>query len=266
MDPSCINLNFVLTYLDKSCTLDGSAAVSDGLYDPSFSYDAIAEYITDTTLWKEIFQIQINDYIVNEPQTNDVKYCVNSTSLESLFQLIRDYPLGEHAIVTNNTAIGRNTILSSPYANQCIDHDYVRYLAKSLFNTEYATSLFLNRVPLLNSIGNAVKLAWFEMYNILKNISDTGNNMNLLGSTGFKYLTNATTTTDNICRELYLQLISQIPERFQALQNITTSQPLPLLRGDTICVRVTINPCLTQQTFGGPPLKPRIYIIKFILS
>jgi hypothetical protein len=142
----------------------------------------------------------------------------------------------------------------------------VRYLAKSLFNTEYATSLFLNREPLLNSIGNAVKLAWFEMYKILKNISDTGNNMNLLGSTGFKYLTNATPTTENICRELYLQLISQIPERFQALQNITTSQPLPLLSGDTICVRVTINPCLTQQTFGGPPLKPRIYIIKFILS
>jgi hypothetical protein len=73
MDPSCINLDFVLTYLDKVCTLDGSAEVSDGLYDPSFAYDAIAEYITDTTLWRQIFQIQINDYIVNEPQTNDVK-------------------------------------------------------------------------------------------------------------------------------------------------------------------------------------------------
>jgi hypothetical protein len=85
--------------------------------------------------------------------------------------------------------------------------------------------LFLNREPLLNSIGNAVKLAWVEMYKILKNISDTGNNMNLLGSYGFKYLTNATPTSENICRELYLQLISQIPERFQALQKITTSQP-----------------------------------------
>jgi len=266
MDPSCINLDLVLTYLDKVCSLDSSAEVSDGLYEPSFTYDAIAEYRTDVLLWKQIFQIQINDYILTDPQTNDVKYCLDSTGLDLLRQFICAYPLGEKAIVTNDTAIGKNRILLSPYANQCIDHDYVRYLARSLFNTEYATSLFLNRQPLINSVGNAVNQAWSEMFNLLKNVSDSGNNMSLLGSTGFKYLTDATTTTDNICRELYLQLISKMPERFQSLQNITTSQPLPLLVGDTICVRVTINPSVSQQTFGGPPIQPRKYIIKFILS
>jgi hypothetical protein len=271
MNDPCIssqnnNLDFVLSYLDKTCSLDTNVEVYDNVYEPTFTYDAIAEYIISASIWKQIFQIQINDFNLNEVQTNDVKYIINSTSLDYLYHTTCETPLGENAIVTNNTAIGQNTILNSPYLTQCINHDYVRYLAKSLFNTSYATSLFLNRSKLIASVGSAVNGAWFDMYKMMQSISDKGTNSKLSGSSGFKYLTDNEANTYNICREIYLQLISQKPERFKLLQNTTMSQCIPIMAGDTICIRITINPCNNQTIFGGDPIQPRKYVIKFILT
>ena len=260
------NLEFVLSYLDKRCALDTNVEVSDNVYEPTFTYDAIAEYVISSTIWKQIFQIQINDFNLNDAQTNDVKYIINATSLDYLYHTTCEIQLGENAIVTNDTAIGQNTLTNSPYLKQCINHDYVRYLAKSLFNTSYATSLFLNRIKLIESVGSAVNNAWFDMYKIMQSISDKGTHSSLSGSNGFKYLTDNETNTYNICREIYLQIISQKPERFKLLQNTTLSQCIPILAGDTICIRITINPSLTQPIFGGNPIPPRKYLIKFILT
>lgn len=260
------NLDFVLSFLDKNCSLDTSVEVYDSVYEPTFTYDAIAEYVISATIWRQIFQIQINDYNLNELQTNDIKYIINSSSLDYLYNTTCEIPLGENAIVTNDTAIGQNSIANSPYLKQCINHDYVRYLAKSLFNTAYATSLFLNRNKLIESVGTAVNTAWYDMYRIMQSISDKGTNSSLSGSPGFKYLTDNEQNTYNICREIYLQLISQKPERFKLLQNTTLSQCIPIIAGDTICIRVTINPSTTQQVFGGNPIQPRRYLIKFILT
>jgi hypothetical protein len=271
MDPSCcctdVNLDFVLTNLDRTCSLGTNAEVSDGIYDPSFSYDAIAEYRTSVSLWNQIFQIQINDYILEEqPTANDVKFIINSASLDYFAYLVCQKPIGEYSIVTNDTAIGHNTLTASPYINQCIDHDYVRYLAQSLFNTHFATSLFINRDALINSVDNSIKSAWQDILTSLKSISDKGADENLEGPPEFQYLTNNLSTSKNICRELYLQLISQLPVRFTKLQNITTSQPLPIIAGDTVCIRITVNPSVSQQIYTDNPIQPRRYLIKFILS
>lgn len=271
MDDPCIsspsnNLDFIISFLDKNCSLDTSVEVYDSVYEPTFTYDAIAEYVINANIWKQIFQIQINDFNLNDAQTNDVKYIINSTSLDYLYHNTCETPLGENAIVTNNTAIGQNTITNSPYLKQCINHDYVRYLAKSLFNTAYATSLFINRAKLIESVGVAVNNAWFDMYKMMLSISDKGTHTKLTGSTGFKYLTDNEPYAYNICREIYLQLISQKPERFKLLQNTTMSQCIPIIAGDTICIRITINPSTTQPVFGGNPILPRQYLIKFILT
>ena len=269
-DPSICSLNnnldFVLSYLDKTCSLDTNVNVYDNVYEPTFTYDAIAEYDISASMWKQIFQIQINDFNLNDVQTNDVKYIIKSTSLDWLYHNTCQSPLGEHAILTNSTAIGQNTIANSPYLNQCLNHDYVRYLAKSLFNTSYATSLFINRDKLISSVGKSINEAWNHMYQLIQNISNNGLHPNLLGASGFKYFTDEEINPDNICRELYLQLISQKPERFKNLLNCTTPQYLPIFTGDTISIRIIINPNIGQPTFGGDPIQPRKYIIKFILS
>jgi len=189
MNDPCIsspnnNLDFVLSYLDKNCSLDTNVDIYDNVYEPVFTYDAIAEYIISASIWKQIFQIQINDFNLNEVQTNDIKYIINSTSLDYLYHTTCETQLGENAIVTNITAVGQNTILNSPYLTQCINHDYVRYLAKSLFNTSYATSLFLNRSKLIASVGSAVNGAWFDMYKMMQSISDKGTNSRLSRPTG----------------------------------------------------------------------------------
>jgi hypothetical protein len=260
------NLNFTLLYLDQNSSLDTNVELFDDVIERCFTYNAIAEYIIPLSVWKEIFEIQINDFNLNEPQTNDTKYIINSVAADNLFKVICENPIGENAIVTNETAIGKNTIVNSPYLNQCINHDYVRYLAKSLFNTSYATSLFLNRNNLIQSVGTSINVAWNEMYTLIQNISNKGIHSNLIGASGFKYFTDEETNYYNICRELYLQLISQQPQRFKNLLNSTNSQYLPIFAGDTISIRIIINPSINQPTFGGDPIQPRKYIIKFILS
>lgn len=260
------NIDFTLIYLDKNCSLDTNTVVFDNVVERTFTYDAIAEYIIPSLMWTEIFQIQINDFNLNEPDTNDTKYIINSLAVENLASFICEKLIGQNAIVTNETAIGKNTILNSPYLNQCINHDYVRYLAKSLFNTSYATSLFINRDKLISSVGKSINEAWNHMYQLIQNISNNGLHPNLLGASGFKYFTDEEINPHNICRELYLQLISQKPERFKNLLNCTTPQYLPIFTGDTISIRIIINPNIGQPTFGGDPIQPRKYIIKFILS
>ena len=260
------NINFTLIYLDENCSLDTNIVVFENVDERSFTYDAISEYVLPLSLWKEIFQIQINDFNLNELQTNDTKYIINSVAVDNLASFISESPIGENAIVTNETSIGKNTILNSPYLNQCINHDYVRYLAKSLFNTSYATSLFLNRSKLIKSVGESINEAWNHMYQLIQNISNDGIHPNLIGASGFKYFTDQEINSDNMCRELYLQLISQKPERFKNLLNCTTPQYLPIFSGDTISIRIIINPKVGQPTFGGDPIQPRKYIIKFILS
>lgn len=260
------NINFTLIYLDENCSLDTNTIVFENVAERSFTYNAIAEYVIPLSMWTQIFQIQINDFNLNDAQTNDTKYIINSVDADNLNSFICETPIGQNAIVTNETAIGKNTILNSPYLNQCINHDYVRYLAKSLFNTSYATSLFINRDKLISSVGKSINEAWNHMYQLIQNISNNGLHPNLLGASGFKYFTDEEINPDNICRELYLQLISQKPERFKNLLNCTTPQYLPIFTGDTISIRIIINPNIGQPTFGGDPIQPRKYIIKFILS
>lgn len=255
------NLDFILSYFN----LEQNDELYN-VYTPSFTYDAIAEYIISKNIWKQVFQIQFNEFNLNEPQSNNIKYIINSTSLDYLYYTTCETTLSENSIVTNDTAIGENNIANSPYLKQCINHDYVRYLAKSLFNTPYATSLFLNIKDLIESVGSAVNDAWFDIYQIMRTISDKGTNENLSGSAGFKYLTDNEKNTYNICRELYLQVITQKPERFNLLQNTTTPQCIPIISGDTISIRITINPCDTQPIFGENKIEPRKYLIKFILS
>jgi len=260
------NINFTLIYLDENCSLDTNTIVFENVAERSFTYNAIAEYVIPLSMWTHIFQIQINDFNLNDPQTNDTKYIINSVDADNLNSFICETPIGQNAIVTNETAIGKNTILNSPYLNQCINHDYVRYLAKSLFNTSYATSLFLNRFGLIKSVGKSINHAWNYMYQFMQSVSNMGIHPNLIGVSGFKYFTDQETNDCNICRELYLQLISQKPQRFKNLLNCTTPQYLPIFAGDTISIRIIINPNAFQTTFGGDPIQPRKYIIKFILS
>jgi len=258
-------LDFKIIYLDKICALDTTIEISYTLNERRFTYDAVAVYNTDISIWKQIFQIEINSTNFNNPVTKDVKFYINSAPLNDFNDMITNKPIGENAFVKNETAIAHNTPGSIVY-NQSIDNDYVRYLAKSLFNTHLATKLFLNNDELINSVDNAVKSSWNEMFVLLQNISTTGTNANLLGTTGSKYFTNNIISIDNVCRELYLQIVKCHPERFKKMHNSTSPQALPFIVGDTVCVRITVNPAPTQDTFGGDPIRPRRYLIKFLLS
>jgi len=83
MNDPCIclpnnNLDFVISFLDKSCSLDTTVEVYDCVYEPIFTYDAIAEYVIHANIWKQIFQIQINDFNLKLLEYNNFKL-LNST-------------------------------------------------------------------------------------------------------------------------------------------------------------------------------------------
>jgi len=72
------------------------------------------------------------------------------------------------------------------------------------------------------------------------------------------YLPNSETTADNICRELYNKLSTVQPGRFNNIVlpsgdpgNHDVYQTLPLMAGDTICFKTTINIATDQSVFGN---------------
>ena len=95
----------------------------------------------------------------------------------------------------------------------------------------------------------------------------------------------------NICGEIYKQLVSRDPERFQNMNTLNTANDsynslggkqfyLPLIVNDVITMRIALNPASNQDTFGmssstnpsafittssGTILKPKIYLIQMRL-
>ena len=82
------NINFTLIYLDENCSLDTNTIVFENVAERSFTYNAIAQYVIPLSMWTQIFQIQINDFNLNDPQTNDTKYIINSVDVDNLNRII----------------------------------------------------------------------------------------------------------------------------------------------------------------------------------
>lgn len=285
------NINITLLSFDKTVALNTGGLIFNEVYNPQFDYyDAIANVNVDLNTFKNMFCFQ-TDYIdVNDTSETDIKYYVLAQKLPLFIPA-----LGSSIVVTN--PIASLTSTGTTELEQFVGKDFIRYLAFLLFNTPYGADLFVNETELVNSVSSALDNAWLYCLADLQNVSNEGNNPNipLVGNSPAKYLTNNFLDVKNICRELFLQIISKAPERFTNLPQIpvddVSAAPiregvnfkyyhLPFIHNDIVQIRVKLYPSVDQPTFGisttdttkfetvgnDTHLKGRTYIINMKLT
>jgi hypothetical protein len=294
MTTAAPNNNICITLLsfNKTVSIDKAGLIYNEIYDPHFTgYDAEVTTNVDLPTFKKMFCFQ-SDYIdVNDTNNLDVKYYVLKNRIQDFI------PNFENAIISLNPIVSvtpSGASLSSD--DQIIGKDFIRFLASLLFNTPYGTDLFVNEEELVVSVTQALNQAWSYCANDLQNISNesTSNALPLVGNSPAKYLTNETTSVLNICRELFLQIISKSPTRFTNMPNLEDTGAdiqdirednlkyynLPFVAGDCIKIQVKLYPAVNQDAFGLTPLnsdkfetvnnisqlKGRTYLINMVLN
>lgn len=148
--------------------------------------------------------------------------------------------------------------------NTMLTDDFIRYIALKLFGTYHGVDLFVNEEELVNSLNTTIETAMSTNYDTINSLNYIdGSNVNLLLDTLPKkvydyrieryvycyprYATDSFNTSQNLCRELMLQILELDPSRYQNMENTSLMQPLPFIAGDTINFKIGINAAEGQE-------------------
>ena len=290
-------LNFTILDFDQHMFLDLSGVIYKSAYDPSFSaYDAISEVDVSLAHFREIFAIQSDSNQLMDLSYNSVLDNVHFLVYHDKINHFIPH-IGSESLVVAGTVQEKNS-LGVP-VNQHTKSDFIRYLAYLLFNTPYAAELFVNEQELVQSADRALELAWDECKAKLRYVAtDASFNHNMEhDASGNYYYLNDSALSDasgngisNICGELYKQIVSNDPQRFNETNTLEVANEnvnglggkqyyLPFILNDIITIRITLNAAPTQDLFNltvlerpgafkngtGPELKPKVYLIKMKL-
>ena len=134
-------INFTLPALDKSFVLDicGGLAAEAPLAMTDIS--AVAIYNMKLSDMVNVFKFQTDSFDVNDLSASDIKYYVfmNSWPTDASLNPV-------HASMTTGGTPGRMLPVDANIvaAKNLVKHDFIRSLAKHLFNTPYGVDLFSN--------------------------------------------------------------------------------------------------------------------------
>jgi len=269
------NVDIVLS--DLSFSVQMMSASMDIKTPPSlYDISAVAVFTVSTNNMKNVFQFRTDSFDTDNVEGNDVKYYIDMS----------EWPSGlvinpaNAALDYSNPSISSGAIALTSYSGTTLSsekmkvkHDYVRYLALQLFGSYDATDIFNNEAELITNLeyigdGSEPGHVWYDISYALHRVSTTGNNVDLTfdSTTGEYYMTNAVTTADNLCREMFLQIADVTPERLQSIEQTTDRQPLLFQNGDSINFKVTIHAAEGQNNLTGVPAIPsRTYQIKLYM-
>jgi hypothetical protein len=277
-------LNFVLTDLSSSVTLSQTGNLTSQVL--SISGDAVAVFFVKTTDMQQVFQFETDAINVNDLSAQDMKFYVNMQTWPANLNPLNPANAMMDVPTYSSGAISSVSKLSGAaydHNKALVKHDFIRYIAQRMFNTYQAVDLFNNQLEVIQNIetvcdGSGNGHAWHDISAALYNVDMTnGTNHGLLvDSNGNKYMTTATTTPDNLSRELFLQIVGNQPNRLTAnpdgssrVLGSADRQNMLFYDGDTINFNVTINAASGQETVSGlsgiSPIPPRTYVIKLIM-
>ena len=228
---------------------------------------ATAILYVDLAEMQSVFKFQTDSADFTDLSATDVQYYVDSAHWPSLnpADAMMDDAASQNPILTadKNGALASNKMM--------VAHDFIRYLAKKLFNTPYGVDLFSNEVALLQNLrsvcgSGATGDAWFDVTEKVSGVSVSGSDARLEGTAGSKYLTNGVTDETNICREILLQIAGSAPSRLATLVNTYGVQSVPFDPEDSISFKLDIHAAAGQEGLTGvAPIPSRPYEIKLIM-
>lgn len=280
-------VDFVLTEFNKIIT--ASKGVLNVEPTADISGNATAIYYVPLTQMKSVFQFQTDASDVAQFSAGIVQPDASSSIQYYTFDKLFVQANPADASMNNTGSVGAILSASAAGVNyttneMTVADDYVRYLAKQLFNTAYAVDILDNAAAVGNSVVVQGKTsAWSDISGILQkcgtsyaNSSPNAITAGIDASLNY-FTTESNKTNANICRELFMQLANKAPTRFVAttsptagrILQVDTMQSLPFIAGDTISYTLQINSATGQgliiSNLTADPA-PRTYIIKMVLA
>ena len=233
-------------YLDQlSFAVDASSAILEGEVTTVLDASANANVTIPVSVAQELFQFSTDASDVDNIVADDILYrVVYDTATNYALSLDID----ASASVTAITAIHEGAV------NNNVTYDFVRYLAKCLFNTHLGVDLFANEEELRTELNISFK-SGFDV--VLTDLTAAG-------------VTDATGTSPS--KSLLLQLLASKPNRFQDIETDLFMEQdinghpwykMPLDVGDVINFVLTVNPAVGQEDLTGVvQLSARTYLIQ----
>jgi hypothetical protein len=247
--------------MSQLATLDAGAITSIGN-----DISAVAVFTISQSDINKVFRYEADSWDVNDISSTDVKYFTYMSQWPTTLQI-------NPANAMLDKAQSSGAVLQVGIPNKMlVKHDFVRYLALKLFNTAQGVDLFNNESALLTNM-NTIGAQSFQdiSSNMWKNDAGktaNGSTLFLDVSSGFVATTNDYTTNDNICRELFQQILATNPSRFNSITLDTNGQAaVPILAGDSISYKFTVFPAANQNNLTGvPAFGGRVYQIKLLID
>jgi len=253
-------VHFNLSGLDQTLTLDVSGALA-GEAPVAIDASCIAIYNVKTSDMRAVFKYESDAFDVNDTDASDIKYYVYKTAWDTA--KLKVNPVHAHTLSTTPMLETAGEVVAN---KNLVKHDFVRYLAKCLFNTPHGVDLFSNEDALLTDLvqkGAGARLA-IDASLVAVDISNAA-----FGTAGSKYSTNALTTPANFSRVLLRQVANVRPSRFYEadVSGASGIQSVPFKNGDTISFKTSIAPASLQHNLTGVagPFNTRVYQIKLVM-
>ena len=251
------SVDFTLEGLNQTFSLDVSGALA-GEVPATIDASCVAIYKVKTTDMKNIFKYEADSFDVNDTDASDIKYYVYMGA--SWPANLKLNPVHAHTLATNPILPTAGDVVAN---KNLVKHDFVRYLALSLFNTPHGVDLFSNEDALLTDLvqkGAVARLAIDASLNAVDNSNAA------YGTAPAKYSTNALTSAANFSRVLLRQVANVRPARFHGIADISGIHSIPFVDGDTISFKVSIAAASGQHTLTGrSTFNTRVYKIRLDL-
>ena len=250
-------VNFILTAMNSLFSLSSPAEIPLRQIGNSSDATIHLTYSVPATVLQKTFFYRTDNYI-----TSDASFVYHYV----------DMSYWPDALMTLNPQNG--TVVSNCYvADDNIGRDFIRNLAEQLFGTYLAADIFTNETDLTADISNNCDMVAGAIISLLNSIDKTTGSFTGIStdSSGNKYMDD-NTSSSNICREVFNQLITSDPTRFSDIKSNWEYNAgiedgfykMPVVAGDDISFALAIFPAANQAIAvptGNTTLVPRSYTI-----
>jgi hypothetical protein len=236
-------VNFTLEGLNQNLSLDLSGALA-GDAPATIDASCVAIFNVKTSDMMDVFKFEADSFDVNDTDASDIKYYVYMNAWPPTLKL---NPVHAHTLTASPMLETAGEVVAE---RNLVKHDFVRYLAKSLFNTPHGVDLFSNEDALLTDLvqnGAAARLAIEASLNAVNQAAAA-----LSGTAPHKYSTNAADTPANFSRVLLRQVAQAAASRFYGTEGASGIRSIPFVAGDSISFKASISPAADQQLLTLP--------------
>ena len=243
---------------------------------------------------KNVFYFQTDAQIAStgldgdNVEYDDTKFYVDTTKWATMATDINPSKAIDN--VERGSGFGEAKDLGVFVSDEDIARNFLRSISTDMFGTHLGVDLFTNETSVRQNIEDSLKAKGLEIVSVMADVGVSGEDSDLEGNAGSKYLPEGVTGTKNVSRELFTQIMAAQPGRFSAANlssyrhstlnvpyNADPAQPgylgtgyysVPLVAGDSISYKVTINPAVDQDSnvdVGGTA-KARSYRIRLVIA